>query len=87
LWSIQKIAIDRYFHSLASSVCFFHDIIFLHWLCIILLSLKIMITSHLLGFGWYYVLLHLVYCYMCEVSLVVVLVLLQQCNSTTLAFP
>jgi hypothetical protein len=27
------------------------------------------------------------YCYMCEVSLVVALVLLQQCNSTTLAFP
>jgi hypothetical protein len=27
------------------------------------------------------------YCYMCEVSLVVALALLQQCNSTTLAFP
>jgi hypothetical protein len=27
------------------------------------------------------------YCYMCEVSLVVALALLQQCNCTTLAFP
>jgi hypothetical protein len=29
----------------------------------------------------------IIYCYMCEVSLVVALALLQQCNSTTLAFP